>query len=135
MGSSRAANKIYFYAAQTLNESANSPGLRLSIQWDEVRCYTNMILENNPTAANHAVRKDYVDVHTSNGSIHAPINDSGSTTNVVWSAAKIISELSNYTQTGHNHNDLYYTKSEINATEANIWYEINLGQVKVDSRS
>jgi hypothetical protein len=65
------------------------------------------------------------DSHVNDLTIHRTINDSGLSTTDLWSAAKIASELSQKSDITHNHDDRYYTKSEVDALQSDEHIKVN----------
>jgi len=55
---------------------------------------------------------DLYDTHIASGEIHRTIDDAGYGSIDLWSAEQISGELVSKSDTGHSHNDLYYTEAE-----------------------
>ncbi len=65
------------------------------------------------------------DAHVNDASVHRVINDSGTSTTELWSSAKIASELNQKADATHNHDDRYYTKSEVDALQSDEHVKVN----------
>lgn len=71
--------------------------------------------------------------HIDNNDVHRQINDSASGATDLWSAQKISQELGTKAPSTHDHDDRYYTETEMDSTIGTINNEIAKGEVKVDT--
>lgn len=71
--------------------------------------------------------------HIDNLNVHRQINDSASGATDLWSAQKISQELAQKAPANHDHDDRYYTETELDVVHAYFQDEIDKGEVKVDT--
>lgn len=77
-------------------------------------------------------QEQLLDDHTTNLDIHRTINDSGNGSTDLWSAQQITQQLGTKAPSNHNHDSLYYRKTEINSLLSTINDSIDEGLTKVD---